>query len=93
MEGLEDQLNEEKAKCEEVKQLCTDLEREIESLKAQLVKEREKHDNILTKFDNLTRESATTLKDHNTKVKKLREHYKKELKATEKKDKSKKGKK
>jgi Mg2+ and Co2+ transporter CorA len=74
---------------EDVKGLITELESEIEALKNTITKEREQHDAILGKLDNLTRESSSMMKEHNAKVKKFKEQFKKEAKVAEKKDKNK----
>ena len=84
---LKQQLDEERSKHENAKKLLADLEQEIQNLEEQLNNEREENEKVVDKFEVLTREAATAMKDHNAKVKKLKEQLKKDQKAAEKKKK------
>lgn len=79
------QIEEEKAKLEEAKKVCTDLEKDIENMKEQLVKERQQHETLLDRFDEISRDTANTMKENNAKVKKLKDQHKKDMKAEDKK--------
>lgn|SRR3990167_2663234 len=87
---LADQLTIEKRNLEEAKKLCSDLEKEIASVKERGVLEKDQHDVLLDRFDDLTRETANLMKENNAKVKKLREQHKKDASKPANNDKKKK---
>mgnify|MGYP005993940853 CR=1 FL=1 len=88
-----EQLEEEKKKLEDAKNTCQQLEQEISDMKEQLQKERQQHEILLDRFEEISRDTANTMKENNVKVKKLRDKHKKDMKAGEKKRSDKKKKK
>ena len=85
LETLTKQLKEEKAMLEEAKKLRDEIEKDVGLLKELLQSEKDTQDTLLDRFEELSRESSASMKENNTKVKKLRDQHKKDMKAQEKK--------
>merc|ERR1712130_56142 len=87
MEGdfLLKQLEEEKTKLEEAKKLVSDLERDIVATKERMQVERDLHEGLIDRFEQLSKETANIMKENGAKAKKMKDQQKKDMKQLDKK--------
>lgn len=79
------QLEEEKAKLEEAKKLVSDLERDIVATKERMQVERDLHEGLIDRFEQLSKETANIMKENGARAKKLKDQQKKDMKQLDKK--------
>merc|ERR1712137_232923 len=79
------QLEEEKAKLEEAKKLVSDLERDIVATKERMQVERDLHEGLIDRFEQLSKETANIMKENGAKAKKMKDQQKKDMKQLDKK--------
>merc|ERR1712137_27192 len=70
---------------EEAKKLVSDLERDIVATKERMQVERDLHEGLIDRFEQLSKETANIMKENGAKAKKMKDQQKKDMKQLDKK--------